>query len=298
MSVTRRMQYEFRPVKACNMCGSTRMRMLGMRLSASQGYTPRKAEGISVPVKKCTACGLVFADPQPVPASLSDHYDVPLGEYWSDASTWTWSPDYFAPEIEEAKELLDFTNGMRALDIGVGTGKAMRSLVEAGFDTWGIEPSGSFRDAAGKLMQVDTERIQLAPVEEATFPEDMFDFVTFKAVLEHLYDPKLALEKAMQWTRPGGIIHAEVPASNHLVAKLANLFFSLRGTNYVTHISPMHSPYHLYEFTEESFKGFNVARSRRASGQIPLLPRILAKPLESIMDWTNTGLFLIVFIRK
>jgi hypothetical protein len=64
------MRYEFKPVESCNMCGSTDFRMLGMRLSASQGLRPRRAEGIAVPVKRCLDCGLVFPDPQPVPENL------------------------------------------------------------------------------------------------------------------------------------------------------------------------------------------------------------------------------------
>src|SRR5687767_8990260 len=98
------MRYDFKPVDRCNMCGSDRFAMLGMRLSASQGMNPRKAEGIAVPVKRCRECGLVFADPQPVPDTLSEHYGLPPESYWSDESHWQWSPAYFAREILDAKE--------------------------------------------------------------------------------------------------------------------------------------------------------------------------------------------------
>jgi hypothetical protein len=63
-----------------------------MRLSASQGLTPRKAEGIAVPVKRCNDCGLIFSDPQPIPENLSDHYGVPPDEYWN--SEPRWAPEY------------------------------------------------------------------------------------------------------------------------------------------------------------------------------------------------------------
>lgn len=292
------MRYEFRPVDCCNMCGSSDFMMLGMRLSASQGFRPRKAEGIAVPVKKCASCGLVFADPQPVPENLGDHYGLPPEQYWSDESHWHWSPDYYSAEIADAKRLLGFTLGMKALDVGVGLGKGVRSLNHAGFDTWGIEPSPAFRDHAISRFGLDPDRIALTSLETANFPEDQFDFVTFGAVLEHLYDPSAALRRAMRWLRPGGILHLEVPSSDYLMSKLLNLFLSLQGTNYVTNISPMHAPYHLYEFTLRSFRGWPVAHHRYMVGDILHLPRFIHPPLNWWMERAGSGMQLVVFLRK
>src|SRR5688572_15330980 len=189
------MRYEFRPIAACNMCGSADFKLLGMRLSASQGFNPAKAEGIAVPVKRCRSCGLIFADPLPVPDSLDDHYGLPAESYWSNESHWHWTPAYFYKEIEDAKQLLDFKPGMTALDIGVGLGKAMRSLAHAGFDAWGIEPIPVFREKAIEKMGLDPARVIHAAAETAEFDEAGFDFITFGAVLEHLYDPAAALDR-------------------------------------------------------------------------------------------------------
>ncbi len=115
------------------MCGSLEFKQLGMRLNHSQGFRPREVSGVAVSVKRCCDCGLVFSDPQPVPGDLSDHYGMPPEDYWQDLD---WSPDYFRTEIDTAKRLLPFRSGMTALDIGAGLGKAMRSLTNAGFETW------------------------------------------------------------------------------------------------------------------------------------------------------------------
>ena len=294
------MRYEFRPVSACDMCGGRSFRLLGMRLSASQGLRPRKAEGIAVPVKQCVDCGLIFADPQPVPEDLSEHYGLPPEEYWHDAD-FQWSPEYFSAEIAAAKRLLGFAGGMTALDIGVGLGKAMKSLAAAGFDTWGIEPSEGFRSIAISGMGLDPDRVQLARVEEAEFGPLQFDFITFGAVLEHLYSPSLAIERALGWLKPGGIIQAEVPSSRWLVAKFVNAFFRLLGTNYVTHISPMHPPFHLYEFALRSFElngrrlAYSVADHAYLTCAVFYLP---LKPFfRRIMDATDTGMQLTVYLR-
>lgn len=289
------MRYEFRPVDRCNMCGGTQFRFLGMRLSTSQGLSPRQAMGIAVPVKQCVDCGLIFADPQPVPESLADHYGIPPDDYWGQEPQW--EPGYFSRQIDAAKELLDFRPGMKALDIGAGTGLAMKSLAAAGFDTWGIEPSEPFHRRAVE-KGTDAERIQLAPIEEADFPGESFDLVTFGAVLEHLFDPHRALEQAMGWLKPGGIVQAEVPSSDWLVARLINRFFRLRGTNYVTHLSPMHAPFHLYEFTPRSFRDFQIARHWYDVCEVMHVPRPLKPLLRWWMERTETGMQLTVYLRK
>lgn len=289
------MRYEFKPVVRCNMCGSENFRMLGMRLSSSQGLDPRKAEGVAVPIKRCRDCGLIFSDPQPFPDNLSDHYGVPPDEYWNAEPRW--APDYFSRQIEVAKQLTGFVPGMRALDIGAGTGLAMKSLSAAGFDTWGIEPSGPFRQRAIETG-TDPQRINLAGIEEAEFPAEDFDFITFGAVLEHLFNPRQALEKAIGWLKPGGVIQAEVPSSDWFIARLVNLFFRIRGTNYVTHLSPMHPPFHLYEFTVKSFRDFQIARHWYDVCHVTHIP----SPLKPLFRWwmkqSGGGMQLTVYLRK
>lgn len=295
------MRYTFRPVDACDMCGAQAFKSLGMRLSASQGFRPRSAEGIAVPVKQCCECSLIFSDPQPVPEDLSDHYGLPPEQYWH-PDRFQWSPDYFADEIATAKRLLDFQTGMTALDVGVGQGKAMKSLSVAGFDAWGLEPTEAFRRVAIESMGIEPDRVQLAPVETAEYPPAQFDLITFGAVLEHLYSPSSAIERALRWLKPRGIIQAEVPSSRWLIARIVNTWFRLAGTNYVTHLSPMHSPFHMFEFGLQSFQlngkqlGYSIAEHHYMTCTVMHLP---AKALfRRIMDATDTGMQLAVYLRR
>lgn len=288
------MRYEFRPATSCNMCGGHDFNFLGMRLSGSQGPNPRKAEGVGVPVKRCETCGLIFSDPQPIPEKLSDHYGIPPADYWGQDLNWT--PGYFSQEIAAAKELINFVPGMKALDIGAGTGLAMKSLTAAGFDTWGIEPSEPFRRRAIETGTA-SDRMHLETIDEANFASQRFDFITFGAVLEHLVNPHSSLEKALGWLNPGGIIHVEVPSSDWLIAKLVNAFFRVRGTNYVTHISPMHAPFHLYEFTLRSFRDFKVVSHSYEVCEIPHVPDLLKPSLRWWMNHTKTGMQLTVYLR-
>jgi 2-polyprenyl-3-methyl-5-hydroxy-6-metoxy-1,4-benzoquinol methylase len=282
--------YAFKPVTRCDMCGSGNHRLLGLRLNVTQGIRPGRAEGITVSVKQCRDCDLIFANPQPIPADISDHYGVPPEEYWRAHPEWT--PAYLSRQIATAQRLLPFMPGMTALDIGAGLGMGMRSLTFAGFDTWGLEPSEPFFEKA--KQNVDPARLALSTVEEADYPPASFDFITFGAVLEHLYSPRAALDRAFHWLKPGGIIHAEVPSSRWLVSKLVNAYYRLCMTNLVTNLSPMHSPYHLYEFGLRSFKRYEVARHEIEVCSIPHFP--LKPVLRWIMGRTGTGMQLTVYL--
>jgi SAM-dependent methyltransferase len=285
------------------MCGASgeQVRALGMRLNRSQGFRPKRLTGIAVGVRKCARCELIFADPQPIPDNFEDHYGD-ADEYWRD-EYFAEDPTYFKREIAAAKPLLPARDKQKALDIGAGIGKAMQALTAAGFDAWGMEPSAPFRDIAIK-RGLDPERLVLGGIEDASYPPETFDFVTFGAVLEHLPDPAAALTRALAWLKPGGIIQVEVPSSRHLIARLTNLYFRLRGTNYVTNISPMHAPYHFYEFGLRSFElhgqrcGYEVAHHVYGVGEILHFPRIMHAPLRWYMERTRTGMQLTVYLRK
>lgn len=255
-------------------------------------------------IQRCRRCRLVFPNPLPIPQSIQQHYGLPAETYWSD----TYSED--AGGVFE-RELLTYRSlsrpagaeGAKALDIGAGIGRGMRALERHGFDVYGLEPSESFAQKARETFGFSEGRFQLKTVEEASYPDDSFDFITFGAVLEHLYDPGAALAKAARWLRRGGLIHAEVPSSTWLVGRLANLYYRLTGTDYVAHVSPMHRPYHLYEFSAESFRlhgehnGYEIA-AQKVHVCTTYLPPVIDPLLKLAMRASNTGLQLVIWLRK
>jgi len=152
-------------------------------------------------------------------------------------------------------------------------------------------------------MGIPKERLTNNSIDSASFPSNTFDFITFGAVLEHLYDPSGSIEKAIQWLKPGGIIHIEVPSSEWLIGKIANLYYKISFSDYVTNTSPMHSPYHLYEFSLKSFQ----EHASRAGYEIALyeyyvcntfMPGFIDTMLRRYMRHTNTGMQLCVWLRK
>ena len=297
-------RYTFKNIEKCNMCGSSvsTHSILGKRMNRSQGKNPRNKIGITTTVMKCSVCGLIYSNPMPIPDCIQDHYEVPPEEYWNE-NYFKLDATYFKKEIRTLKNLYDFKAGHKALDIGAGIGKCMTALMNAGFDVFGFEPSQSFRTRAIDKMNIRPDRLMLASIENADFPDDFFDFITFGAVLEHLYDPAASINQAMNWLRPGGIMHIEVPSSEWLISRLVNAYYRAQGLDYVTNISPMHEPFHLYEFSLTSFE-HNAIRNQYEIVYSEyyvcdtFMPNVLAKLFGQYMKWTKKGMQLCVWLRK
>ena len=136
------------------------------------------------------------------------------------------------------------------------------------------------------------------------FHIEPFDFITFGAVLEHLYKPGESICKALRWLKKDGVMQIEVPSSNWLISNLVNKYYKIIGTNYVTNISPMHEPFHLYEFTTQSFTehgkthGYEVVHSEFMVCSLVHIPKLLHSLFRWYMRKTNTGMQLTVWLKR
>lgn len=297
-------KYIFNYIAQCNMCNSPseKHKILGKRLSQSQGKWPKKKIGVAITIVRCNICGLIYSNPLPIPESIEDHYNMPPDHYWNE-EYFSFREDYFDSQITRFRSLSVEKNNLRALDVGAGLGKCMVALRRAGFEVSGIEASDTFYQVAIQKTGISKSQLQLAAIEDAVLDSNYFDFITFGAVLEHLYDPSGAIQRAMRWLKPGGLIHVEVPSSAWLVSKIGNLFYRMIGTDYVTNLSPMHPPYHMYEFSLLSFQlharnnHYEIAHHQHYVCQT-FMPKFLDPILNRIMMITNTGMQLEVWLRK
>lgn len=303
------MIYIFRPVTKCNMCqaGASEQKKMGRRLNKSVGMNPRKVIGIATTVMKCRNCGLIYSNPQPVPYDLAMHYDMPVTEYYS--------PDFLdvAEEGLYYKGQLDFisifknhykgTGRPTVLDIGAGIGNTLLPFKKAGFDIYGLEPSTPFYKKAEHYLGEDFRNMQNVAFEDAQYADGQFDFIYSFNVLEHVYDPNQMIVQAMKWMKPGGLLGLVMPSSAWLTSKIINLYFWLGGSDMVTNISPMHYPFHLYEFGKKSFyenariNNYEVLQANSVTTSTHL-PRLLDPVLLPLMRATDTGLRLEVVLRK
>ena len=300
--------YHFQTITHCNMCDApaSRHRVLGRRMNVSQGLRVRQRRGLSTTVMQCRNCNLIFSSPLPIPDNINDHYGVPPEAYWI-PDYFQVHDDYFVRQISTFLQLHHAppaSNGaLQALDVGAGIGKAMIAMERAGFEVQGFEPSLPFYERAIERMKIAPDSIRVGGIEENDYPTQSFDFIAFGAVLEHVYDPSAAILKALGWLKAGGLIFIEVPSSRWLISKMFNAFYRLIGTDYVTNISPMHSPFHLYEFDRPSFSkharhhGYGIAHMQTVVAET-MLPKRFDPLLKPIMERGKTGMQLEVWLRK
>ena len=96
--------------------------------------------------------------------------------------------------------------GLRALDVGCGTGHHLADLRQRGFEVSGVD--GSPEMVARARARNQGVPIECADVEALPFPSGRFDLVLCIEVLRYLRDPAGCLREIARVMRPGGVCMA------------------------------------------------------------------------------------------
>jgi len=124
----------------------------------------------------------------------------------------------------------------RLLDVGAGRGRFVATARAAGWRAEGIEPSARRVEAAAASYGVALTR---AGIDDAAIEPGSFDAATLWHVLEHLHDPRAAVERLGGWLRPGGLLLIGVPNLRSLQARVGGpRWFHLDVPRHRTHFTP------------------------------------------------------------
>lgn len=213
---------------SCPNCGSAN----GERLGA---YLGKAAIFQRMYLVRCTACGLVHAQPTPTAAELEGYYS----RYWDGTaavSTPSTRRYYLAQAVSRLRYLLPYLPRGRfsLLDVGAGLGLLERALRLCGVDA-------SYSAVEMDRAQLEGLRQRFGPRHAFAGladlpPERHFDVAVLAHVLEHMAEPHALLERCFARLRPGGLLFVEVPNGDHRYKNLFEshlLFFdetSLRDT--------------------------------------------------------------------
>lgn len=154
--------------------------------------------------------------------------------------------------------------GPRVLDIGAGLGELAESLMLAGFDALGVEPSASataHAQAHGRPVRQGTlEALCQEPAQASAF-----DVVCLTNVLEHLPDAEAALQGVRGLLKPGGIALVRVP--NDFTALQEDARRAVNQGEWWVSI-----PHHLYYFDYGSLAALLAANGLREERRIADFP--------------------------
>ncbi|BCB97298.1 hypothetical protein JZK55_22200 [Dissulfurispira thermophila] len=231
---------------SCNICGSNNYKLIFRVKDLNYRTTDEEFS-----IVKCKKCGLVYINPQPV--NLEQYYPktyIPYNSITKDA--------VFKLPLRKALELfygypckefvsvnlmaklrhihrlfeinskdnfflyrIPYNRTKKILDVGCGNGSYLLSLKSLGWDArtqlYGID----FPNETLKYLR-DIEHINIIEGNffETDLPENFFEVVTLRHVLEHFSAPASTLKKIFNILKHGGVVLINVPNFKSIEALL------------------------------------------------------------------------------
>ena len=116
-------------------------------------------------------------------------------------------------------DILGFINNekwkkIRVLEVGCACGATSLKIKDLypNAEIYGIEINKDSASIASKFMNIETYNIEEV---DLNYEEKYFDYIIFADVLEHLYNPKLVLEKVNKYLKDDGSIITSIPNIMH-----------------------------------------------------------------------------------
>ncbi len=201
-------------------------------------------------IVQCRRCGLVYTNPRFDRCDIADTYAAvqdPLYVEEREGRVLT-----FEHHLKPLERLAGRPDGRPLLDVGCYTGVFVEIAARHGWDAWGVEPS---HWAVGQARARGLHVVQ-GTLDTADLPEAFFDVITMWDVIEHLTDPRRALEQVYRLLKPGGLLVV------HTI-DIESLFARLMGARW-----PWLMEMHIYYFSRRTLRamlelcGFRVLSDR------------------------------------
>jgi 2-polyprenyl-3-methyl-5-hydroxy-6-metoxy-1,4-benzoquinol methylase len=236
-------------------------------------------------IVQCRRCGLVYTNPRLEELEIVDTYEAvedPLYVEEREGRVLT-----FQRHLEPLESITGPPDGRPLLDVGCYTGVFVEIAAHHGWDAWGVEPS---RWAVGQAHAQGLHVVQ-GTLDTADLPEEHFDVVTMWDVIEHVTDPRGALERVNRLLKPGGVVVV------HTI-DIDSLFARVMGARW-----PWLMEMHIYYFSRHTLRamlgkcGFEVLSDRPQGrylrlGYLMNRVRALAPLVGRPAEWVVTQLGL------
>jgi SAM-dependent methyltransferase len=215
-----------------------------LALEACPACGARDAEAAELGLRRCAACGTVYAQEYADPGEVfvDGYFEGGAGSYGIDTAHPRFQA-FMAQVCARRCAFMEQLGGAGSLlDVGCGGGELLRAALARGWRAAGAEPMAQAAELARSRAPGADIRVGLS--SEVGFEERSFDVVCAFHVLEHMPDARAFLRELARFARPGGLVVVETP-------NYASLLRRRHGSNWI-HLRPLE---HLAHFTPQTMRG-------------------------------------------
>jgi SAM-dependent methyltransferase len=218
-------------VNECPACGSRDFSQAGSAPGLTCRLGVRDFVQPDYVIKICSACGLVYRNPNLSPEELGVYYSLVDYRKWE-------VPGFFPTERAAHKRLRQLPCGARLLDFGCSSGRLLAPLAGS-YDCCGFEiNTEAARIAATKGLNI------ISPEAFDSGNCEGFDAIVISDVFEHLSAPTELLRKLVSLLNPGGELfiitgNADAPACRLAPAE----FWYFRNVEHLCMLSRRHAEF-------------------------------------------------------
>jgi SAM-dependent methyltransferase len=209
---------------------------------------------------RCRHCGLIRTNPRPTREGIAAYYPANYGPHQLHTDC-----EGGLARLSRRDQEIPLMPPGRLLEVGCGAGDFLLRQRKKGWIVAGIENG----DVANELKDRCALDVFHGAIEDAPAPAHPYDLCVAWMVLEHLHNPRFALDLLHDWTSPHGWLACSVPDAG-------SLWFSLFGGRW----HDLDVPRHMSHFTIDTLRsllkisGWDIKRVIRQ--------RNLASPMASL----------------
>lgn len=180
--------------------------------------------------KKCTKCSLVYLDPKLSREATLAFYNSPVNEIYNEqkfhfesSGEPSLDDQHNFKNLDLIKKLVPEARGKKLLEIGAAKGIFLAKAASQGFEVHGVELNEKL---IGNLKKI-TDKIYTEDVISLDLPENYFDVIYHRDVMEHIDQPVAFLKKLYRILKPGGILMIDTHNIQSLVNQATKEFHTV-----------------------------------------------------------------------
>jgi len=189
----------------------------------------------------CANCEFILVNPRPTQESLCKLYsNQKQNPFFAD----DFEPlEYEQPVLSKIiRQIQEYVPTGALLEVGCGRGDLLKLAQKSGFSATGCDLFG------GEVPESDGIIFYDSTVKEAQIPDNTFDIVVMRNILEHLFDPNMEIGDIGRILRPNGYLYLKVPNVQFEHGLLCQFVFGKKHK--------FDPPYHLNHFSPTSLQTF------------------------------------------